>query len=186
MDPVEYMLFLLTFTALAVAALVIAAGGILYYLMNIQNLLAGRPPSRTEEDLNEDYLTNIQAMVSGHPGVPDAERAPSDIGGEVKGAESMQEHLAVLTEKHRLTSLTLASADGLSIGSTRPDPEEDAAEFSYLFLQGKQPDESGIRLFEILHNGETVIGIARSDQDLGQDEVDVIRQDAETALQKWV
>jgi len=145
------------------------------------------------------FLTNIHQMLAVQTGKETAEAEPQRKSGsavsspaeavkavDLSAAGSLQEYLVALGEKYDLASLTLATADGLVIGSTRPDPQEEAAEYSYLYVQGKHPEDAGVRLVGVSHRGETVVGIARSVRDLSGDAVNALEQDIRNALRQWI
>lgn len=186
MDPTGYILFLLTFVAITAVVLVIAVAACLYWIVNLRTDLA------TIVDLHQRVTLQpqVKSSLERYPG--SAEPAParpqsavrSDI--DLAGAESLQAHLSAIGEKYSLTSFTLASSDGLVIGSTRPDPQEEAAEFSYLYLQGKTPDEKEVTLIGVPHKGETVIGVARSIRQIPGDALELLKNDVGDALQRWV
>ncbi|WP_054848120.1 hypothetical protein [Methanoculleus chikugoensis] len=48
---------------------------------------------------------------------------------------SLEETLGAISEKYSLASLTLATADGLLIGSTKSGSEDEAARYSHLYAQ---------------------------------------------------
>jgi hypothetical protein len=99
---------------------------------------------------------------------------------------SLEEYLGAIGEKYSLASFTLATADGLLIGSTRPGAQDEAAQYSYLYTQGKLQDETGAELLGIPHRGETVIGIARPSEHLSADLMNALEQDTRDALRHWV
>jgi len=82
-------------------------------------------------------------------------------------------------------SFTLATADGLLIGSTKKDAEDEAARCSYLYTQGRVKDETGVELFGIPHCGETVIGIACPSEPLSTELTDALEQDTRDVLNHW-
>ncbi|WP_292392332.1 hypothetical protein [Methanoculleus sp. UBA303] len=98
---------------------------------------------------------------------------------------SLEEYLGAIGEKYSLTSFTLATADGLLIGSTRPGGEDEAARYSYLYTQGRLQDETGAELLGIPYRGETVVGIARPSEHLSAELMSALEQDTRDALRHW-
>ncbi|WP_292728381.1 hypothetical protein [Methanoculleus sp.] len=108
----------------------------------------------------------------------------SDIDPRSTG--SLEESLGAISERHGLSSFTLATVDGLLIGSTRPGAEDEAARYSYLYTQGKLHDEAGVELLGVPHHGETVVGIAHPSEDLSAEQLSTLEQDIRDTLQQWV
>jgi len=109
------------------------------------------------------------------------------LKGSIPGTPGvLEECLGTITEKYNLASFTLATADGLLIGSTKRGAEDEAARYSYLYTQGTLQDETGAELLGIPHHGETVIGIARPSEPLSPELASALEQDTRDVLQHWV
>ncbi len=167
------------FLAIITAVLIAGFAGILYFLQKIDRVLAGK-----------ELKSPHGAMVThGEPGsvvqpVRESPRPLKDLDPQKMG--SLEEYLGAIGEKYSLASFTLATADGLLIGSTRPGAQDEAAQYSYLYTQGKLQDETGAELLGIPHRGETVIGIARPSEHLSADLMNALEQDTRDALRHWV
>ncbi|MCK9308519.1 MAG: hypothetical protein M0P17_13440 [Methanoculleus sp.] len=129
------------------------------------------------------------------PDAPVTPEEPSDPAGSIslplsdidpRSAGSLEESLSAISERHGLSSFTLATVDGLLIGSTRPGAEDEAARYSYLYTQGKLHDEAGVELLGVPHYGETVVGIAHPSQDLSAEQMSTLERDIRDTLQRWV
>jgi hypothetical protein len=131
------------------------------------------------------------------PDPPDAPVTPEEPSGPVgsmplfsdidpRSTGSLEESLGAISERHGLSSFTLATADGLLIGSTRPGAEDEAARYSYLYTQGKLHDEAGVELLGVSHHGETVVGIAHPSEHLSAEQMSTLEQDIRDTLQHWV
>jgi len=99
---------------------------------------------------------------------------------------SLEEALGLISRKYSLESITLATADGLLIASTKPGSEDEAARYSHLYTQGKLRGENGIELLGMSHRGETVIAITRSSAPISDDQRDALEKDIQNTLQHWV
>lgn len=167
---------------LAVITLVVIAGfaGILYFLSRIERTLAGEQQQSTPAPTVAygEPDSAVRPPV-GEPARPFDEIDPQRIG-------SLEEYLGAIGEKYSLASFTLATADGLLIGSTKPDAQGEAAQYSYLYTQGKLQDETGAELLGIPHRGETVIGIARPSEGLSAEMMSALKEDTLDALRHWV
>lgn len=189
MDPTGYTTFLMTFIAITTVILVIACAGCLYFIVDLHRNLS------TIVDLHRRVTVDAGLAIS-HPkrpfvqatGALKEEEPESSIRTDIDlaAAGSLQEHLAAIAEKYSLTSFTLATTDGLVIGSTRSDPQKEAAEWSYLYQQGERPENEDVRLIGVPHKGETVIGIARPVRKVSSDALPVLEQDVGEALRRWV
>lgn len=143
--------------------------------------------------LGEIYRTLTRLESGGSSGVTEARGAP-DLAGSAplpktidpRSAGSLEECLGAITEKYSLASFTLATADGLLIGSTKRGAEDEAARYSHLYTEGKLQDETGAELLGVSHHGETVIGIARPSEPLSPELASALEQDTRDVLQHWV
>lgn len=164
----QFLLVILTLTAVAGFA------GITYYLAEICRALNGREPERPPE-------------VTGARGEPATARpAPPLKRIDPRTAVNLEETLGAIGEKYGLASFTLATADGLLLGSTKPGSEDEAARCSYLYTQGRLHDEPGAELLGIPHRGETVVGIVRAPEPLSAERTEALEQDVRDTLHYWV
>lgn len=99
-------------------------------------------------------------------------------------SKSIEENLIGLFKHYHLTSFTMATSDGLVISSTDPNSDEDAANYSYLYLQGKQPESPNVRLIGVPHKGGTVVGIIKSEDELSETDLILIERDIRFILRK--
>ncbi len=99
---------------------------------------------------------------------------------------SIRENLLALFERYKLNSFTMSTSDGLVISSTDPNPEEEAAKYSYLYQQEKQPDVPNIRLIGVPYKGGTVVGIVKADDELSEKELEFIERDINFILRRTV
>jgi hypothetical protein len=175
MDNAEIILILLT---IILMAMVIGMAGIVYFLGRLHRIL-NQVPENVPGALREPVPAAKPLEAVGKPAVP----AETE---DYKNARSLQEYLSAIGEKYRLTSLTLATTDGLIIGSTKTDAQEEAATYSYLYAQGNLPEGGGVELIGIDHHGETVVGIARPSEHLSTELMSALEQDTRDALRQWV
>ncbi len=171
MDSIDVIkLLLFTLTVIAVAGF----AGIIYQLRGISRALtkpeAGGSPGG----------------MGTHGGPARARPAPSPEGIDPRSAGNLEECLGAITEKYGLASFTLATADGLLIGSTKAGAEDEAARCSHLYTQGKLQDETGTKLLGIPHHGEVVVGIIHPSEPLSAELASALEQDTRNALQHWV
>jgi hypothetical protein len=188
METTQFVIFLITFMALVMVIQVIAAAAILYYLAGIRALLTEqtrRPDTLGEEQLDSGLIADINRQISAIPPPVGADILTGSMNN-TKVPQSIQEQVAALGKKYSLTSLTLATPDGLSIGSTRSDPQAEAAEYSYLFLQGKEPEDIQVKIIGVPHKGNTVVGIIRSAQNMPPDVISMLEGEVSEALRQWL
>jgi hypothetical protein len=166
----QFILILLTIITVA------GFTGITYYLAEISRALnrqsSPEAPITPEESPDPDYAE----LISAPPATP---IEPAKMG-------SLGETLGAISEKYSLASLTLATADGLLIGSTKPGNEDEAARYSHLYSQGKLHDEEGVELLGVSYRGETVVGIAHPPEQLSSEQTNALEQDIRETLQHWV
>ncbi|NLA99908.1 MAG: hypothetical protein GX837_02925 [Methanomicrobiales archaeon] len=143
------------------------------------------------------YLAGIARSIKrlGGPAVPETPPGPKPTAPAslpplkaIKPGEmaNLEETLGAISKKYSLISLTLAAADGLLIGSTKPGSENEAARYSHLYSRGKRHGEGGVELLGISYRGETVVGIARPSEHLSSELMNALEQDIRETLQHWV
>ena len=103
---------------------------------------------------------------------------------ELYTSESIEENLRGLFKHYKLNSFTMATSDGLVISSTESDPDMDAANYSYLYLEGQQPESPNVRLIGVPHKGGTVVGIIKSDDELSDNDLVMIERDIRFILRR--
>ncbi len=171
---IQMLLVIITVTVIAGFA------GILYFLSKICEALPGQRPKEAPG------VAGTQGEPGGvaRPGTVEPARSPGEIDPRSMG--SLEETLGAISEKYSLASFTLATTDGLLIGSTRPGAQNEAARYSHLYTQGKLHDETGAELLGIPYRGETVVGIARPSEHLSAEQMSTLEQDIRDTLQHWV
>ncbi len=165
---IQIFLVIITVTVIAGFA------GVLYFLSRIAQALAGQGPGGTIES-QERPAGNRESHAA---------RPPGDI--DPRGTQSLEENLGAISRKYSLASFTLATADGLLVGSTRPGSEGEAARYSHLYARGERQDGTGAELLGIPYRGETLVGIARPKEHLSAELMNALEQDTRDALQRWV
>ena len=167
---IQFFLILLTLITVAGFA------GITYYLAEISRALKGQGASQVSVTPVEPPAPDPVAPVSTPPLRP---IEPAKMG-------SLEETLGAISEKYSLASLTLATADGLLIGSTKPGSEDEAARYSHLYSQGRPYGEEGMELLGVSYRGETVVGIAHPSEHLSGEQTNALEHDIRETLQHWV
>ena len=175
MDSTEIILMLLVIITVTMA---IGMIGMVYFLGNLYQILI-RTRDRVPEVRDESLAPLERSELPKESPRPFKEVDTGDI-------QSLQDYLAAIGEKYHLASYTLATSDGLVIGSTKTDAQKEAAEFSHLYAQGNKPDEAGVELIAVQHHGETVVGIARTAEQIPTELMSALEQDTKDALQHWV
>ena len=105
----------------------------------------------------------------------------------ITGRANLSESLVALAEKYSMDEITLATADGLLLASSRPTPSADAvARYAGMFAENVQPRPPGITLFGLEHKGSFLVGIAKAgDLPVQAREPDLIR-DTKDILNRWI
>jgi hypothetical protein len=169
---IQVFLVILTVTVIAGFA------GVLYFLSKILEALAGQQPTNAPR-----IAETREPGVVAQPAPIAPARSPEGI--DPRGMGSLEETLGAISERYNLASFTLATTDGLLIGSTKPGGEDEAARYSYLYTQGRQ-DETGAELIGVPYRGETVVGIAHPSEHLSAEQMSALEQDIRDTLQHWV
>jgi len=171
MDSID-IIKLLLFTLTVIAA--VGFAGTIYHLREICRALTKPEAGGSSGGMETRRGTGL------------ARSTPSLEEIDPRSAGNLEECLGTITEKYGLASFTLATADGLLIGSTKAGAEDEAARCSYLYTQGKLQDETGAELLGIPHHGEVVIGIIRPSDPLSAELASALERDTRNALQHWV
>ena len=157
------------FLVIMTVTMIAGFAGVLYYLSRIAQALAKEIPGGAIES---------QERPAGN------RESPGDI--DPRGAKSLEENLGAISRKYSLASFTLATADGLLVGSTKTGSEGEAARYSHLYARGERQDGTGAELLGIPYRGETLVGIARPKEHLSAELMNALEQDTRDALQRWV
>ncbi|UUX93607.1 hypothetical protein [Methanoplanus endosymbiosus] len=169
-DPIMYANLILS--AIAVILILILAA-IVLILLHMRSL----PPKIKEKA--EDKESNKK--IENDKKTKDKEVAePSTL----YKSESIEENLMEIFRQYKLTSFTMATIDGLVISSTESYPDEDAANYSYMYLQGSQPESPYIKLIGVPYKGGTVVGIIKSENELSENDITLIERDIRYILRK--
>lgn len=171
---IQILLVIITVTVIA------GFSGILYFLSKIYDALPGRQPAVAPA--GEATGERPGRAPQPAPVEPAKSRGKLDL----RNAASLEETLGAISERHNLASITLATADGLLIGSTKTGGEAEAARYSHLYTQGDLHDETGTELLGIPYRGETVVGIAHPSEPLSAEQMSALEQDIRDTLQHWV
>ena len=105
----------------------------------------------------------------------------------ITGRANLSESLAALAEKYSLDELTLATADGLLLASSRTSPSADAvARYAGMFAENVQPRPPGITLFGLEHKGSFLVGIAKAGALPVQEADPELVSDTKDILNRWI
>jgi hypothetical protein len=157
-------IFLVSITVAVIAGFT----GTFYFLSRIYEALAGQQPTQAPRDAEAGEEQGIVAQP-----IP-VERTKSLAKIDPRTMGSLEETLGAISKKYSLASFTLATTDGLLIGSTKPGSEGEAARYSYLYTQGKLHDEAGAELLGI------------PSEHLSAEQMNALEQDVQDSLQHWV
>jgi hypothetical protein len=126
-------------------------------------------------------------------GAPDAMVAPVtpvepvppavDVLGD---SPDIQASINRLSEKYRLKDFIIATLDGLVVVSLSPGSSDDAARFSDLHRRKRKPDVPGTTFLELVHRGEPMLAILRSDHPPTPGQVRGVEEDARKILNWWL
>lgn len=167
---IQFFLILLTIMT------VVGFAGITYYLAEISRAIKRQDSPEASVTPKTSSGPDITAPVS---------TPPLEVI-DPKKTGNLEETLGAISEKYSLASLTLAAADGLLIGSTKPGSEDEAARYSHLYSEGRLHDEEGVELLGVPYRGETVVGIAHPSEHLSDEQMNALEQDIRETLQHWV
>lgn len=142
------------------------------------------------------YLVRIYRILEREEGRPirsfrfvPANRNPSrpvQDGDVIHGRASMAESMRALCEKYGLDSCTIATRDGLVVASSLDDPEEEAAQYSYLYVNGIAPSDPFSRLFGLSYHGGEVVGIIKGKEEVLARSPDALEDELQAILDWWL
>jgi hypothetical protein len=104
----------------------------------------------------------------------------------IKGKTNIHESMKALSAKYHLVSVTLAAKDGLVVASSMEMPDENGAQYSYLYFNGIEPQNRMVRLFGVNYNGEELACIVRLKQQIPGEWYDAIRNETGDILTWWL
>jgi len=112
-----------------------------------------------------------------------AARSEGDV---IHGQTTIAESLQALCEKYSLDSCTIATRDGLVVASSLEDAEEEAAQFSYLYVNGIAPHDPFIRLFGLSYHGGEVVGIVKGQEEAFARVQQALEDELQAVLDWWL
>jgi hypothetical protein len=150
---------------------------------------ASRHPARNRLDYQpeEKPIPVFRPMAApAHRTRASALSKPEDID-LTRTRRDITESLAALAGKYSLQTFTIATADGLVLGSSGGDTAEaDAATCSELFKNHPLTGTPGVVLFGLTHKGSALVGIVRSPSPLPAEIVSQIDSDTKLILNRWI
>jgi hypothetical protein len=171
------------FTIIILFAAVIAIIVILLLLKIYQVKSAARtgseitPSRRTgPEKLHEPARTDVA-----EPGISISETVREDDEPLIDQGD-ISKNMGALVDKYGLDTFTISSIDGLIIASTAKAGQNDAATYSQMWKSDQVPEEPGVRIFSITHQGSTIVGIIRSSREIPGTTVKKIESDTKFIL----
>jgi len=170
---------------------VIFVGLLLWYVRRMAEALAGARAGAAVAPApvaGPAPATGLPAKEEAVPAGPVPE-SPAPAGPAVDiigGSQDIQESIRRLCGKYSLSDLIITTLDGLVVVSLRPGSSEEAARFSDLYRRKKRPDSPGVSFLEIIHRGEPMLVIARSDRVPDPDRLKAIGEDARKILDWWL
>jgi hypothetical protein len=183
----ELLLVILTITCILQAILV---GFLLWYVKRVGDSLdsvkaAAHPTPQTPvaEAASASKAVVVEEVKGEAPPAPAPPAPAVDILGE---SPDIQGSIQRLCEKYSLSDFIITTMDGLVVVSLSPGSAEEAARFSDLFRRKKKPDSPGVTFLEIVHRGEPMLAILRSDHALTPGQTRGIDEDARKILNWWL
>lgn len=175
----------MTVDTLIYGNLILTAIAVILLLIFITNIfillhLKKEAPAKIKKEEKKEKISEVKTKKEEKAQPSEKITDPSKL----YKAESIEKNLIELFGHYNLNSFTMATSDGLVISSTDPDAEEDAASYSYLYLQGKQPESLNVRLIGVPHKGGTVVGIIKSDDELSENSLALIERDIKYILRR--
>jgi len=105
----------------------------------------------------------------------------------VDGRTDITDSTRALAEKYSLAGFTLATTDGLVFSTSgNPTATEDAAQYGGIVPPDGIPEEGGVTLFSLTHQGTSLTGVIRPDRPLKRDVIRSIRKDTQEILNRWI
>ena len=193
MEITEINMILLVASTLLLLVLLIICCGMLWYLIRqnraLETLIAAMQRKRsapvvTLPETTSPKTENAQSLAQPevmHP-APECHRTVDVL----QDRTDIRRNMEAIGEKYGLDSITLASPDGLVIGSSDPDAVPIAAQYSHMMKRGIKPEDSRMRVFEMHYRGSPLIGIIRVDHPLDTPWLSSIEEDIRKILNLWL
>jgi hypothetical protein len=178
----EILLVILTITCIVQ---VVFVGLLLWYVKRVTDSLGSAraaplpPPPVVAAAGAPEAITTGKAVPAGGTPPP----APVEI---LKESSDIQGSIHRLCEKYDLSDFIIATMDGLVVVSLYPGSSEEAARFSDLYRRKKKPDSPGVTFLDIVHQGEAMLCILRSDHPITPEQAKGIGEDARKILDWWL
>jgi hypothetical protein len=126
----------------------------------------------------------VAALIPAAAGasIPEPEPAPIDP----HRAHDLNESVRAVAGKYGLSTVTIATRDGLVVAGSGGDAQADAAKYSHAFATGAVTAEEGIRVFGIARPGQELVGIVRAQKNFPQSRLKELEDDVKNVLDWWL
>ena len=111
---------------------------------------------------------------------------PEEIDFSTTGRD-LTESLVALSDTYTMDIFTIATSDGLVLGSSGGDTaQNDAAVYSEQFRNNPLAETPGVILFGLNHKGSELIGIIRTRTSVSDKKLQRIAAETKNILDKWI
>jgi hypothetical protein len=104
----------------------------------------------------------------------------------LKRHNSIEESIRALSELAQVEWITLATRDGLVVASNYANAQQDAATYSHLINKGEGNSDPGVKIWQIEHKAGTLIGIARSKEQIVGERWTFMKENVSKILNYWL
>jgi hypothetical protein len=104
----------------------------------------------------------------------------------LKRHNSIEESIRALSELAQVEWITLATRDGLVVASNYANAQQDAATYSYLINKGGENGDPEVKIWQIEHKAGTLIGIARSKEQIAGERWTFMKENVSKILNYWL
>jgi hypothetical protein len=193
MEITEINMILLVTATLLLLILLIVCCGMLWYLIRqnraMETLMATMQRKQPVPVTTPPETASPQTEKGQSLAQPGAMRPAPECHRTVdilQDRTNINRNMEAIGEKYGMDSITLASPDGLVIGSSDPDAVAIAAHYSHMIKLGIKPEDSRMQVFEMHYRGSPLIGIVRVDHPLDAPWLLSIEEDIRKILNLWL
>ena len=105
----------------------------------------------------------------------------------INGRADITDSLVALVGKYSLETFTIATSDGLVLASSGTEiAQDDAAQYSEMYIHDPLSKTPGVNLFGLNHKGSDLVGIIRSVKPVIDETCKKIIIDTKDILNKWL
>ena len=178
----NYLMILGAVVVILVVALIL----LILKVRNLQNKINDDNKTVIREQTEAQTKEDVRKETKKEQSTPKPEKDIIRDINLMKGISDINESMKRYAKKYHLDSATLASIDGLSIASSHPDSEQEAANLTARYQVNAITEIGDTHIIPLEYMGEKILILSRSVGKIPNDRAEMMMRDAKLILSHWL